>query len=343
MKKDANISSRKKDHIRINLEEDVKSRMTTGLESYRLIHQALPEISLDEVDLSQQLFGKSLSVPLLVSSMTGGTDRAGQINRILALAAQEVGCCLGVGSQRAAIENPSLEETYKIRKYAPDILLFANLGAVQLNYGYGIDQCKQTVEMIEADALILHLNPLQEALQPEGDSNFKNLVEKIHNIKRDLPVPLIVKEVGWGISKETAQRLFEAGVDGIDVAGAGGTSWSQVEMHRLDDPYTAQTAGAFIDWGIPTADSILNAREVNSDWNIFASGGLQNGIDIAKSIALGANLGGMAGIFLRAADKSVEETVSLMKMIIEQIQIAMFASGSRTLKDLTRQKIQRIS
>lgn len=342
MKKDANISNRKKDHIRINLEENVKSGMTNGLEDYRLIHQALPEISLDEVDLSQQLFGKSLSVPLLVSSMTGGTNRAGQINHILALAAQEVGCCMGVGSQRAAIEDPSLEETYRIRKFAPDILLFANLGAVQLNYGYGFDQCKKAVDMIEADALILHLNPLQEALQPEGDWNFHNLVGKIRRIKRELHVPLIVKEVGWGISKETAQKLFEVGVDGVDIAGAGGTSWSQVEMYRLDDPYKAQTAGAFIDWGIPTADSILNAREVNSDWNVFASGGLQNGIDIAKSIALGANLGGMAGIFLRAADKSLEETINLMKMIVEQIQIAMFASGSRTLKDLTRKKLQKI-
>lgn len=342
MKKDANISNRKKDHIRINLEENVKSGMTTGLENYRLIHQALPEISLNEVDLSQQLFGKILSVPLLVSSMTGGTDRAGQINHILALAAQEVGCCMGVGSQRAAIEDPSLEETYKLRKYAPDILLFANLGAVQLNYGFGIDQCKKAVDMIEANALILHLNPLQEALQPEGDWNFHNLVDKIRRIKRELHVPLIVKEVGWGISKETAQQLSDVGVDGVDVAGSGGTSWSQVEMHRLDDPYKAQTAGAFIDWGIPTAESIQNAREVNSDWNVFASGGLQNGIDIAKSIALGANLGGMAGIFLRAADKSVEETVSLMKMIVEQIQIAMFASGSRSLKDLTREKLQRI-
>jgi len=343
MKKDANISNRKKDHIRINLEEDVKSGIITGLENYRLIHQALPEISLDEVDLSQQLFGKILSVPLFVSSMTGGTDKAAEINRVLALAAQEVGCGMGVGSQRAAIENPSLRESYKIRKYAPDILLFANLGAVQLNYGYGIDQCKQAVDMIEADALILHLNPLQEALQPEGDWNFHNLVDKIYQIKRGLRVPLIVKEVGWGISKETAQKLFEAGVDGIDVAGAGGTSWSQVEMHRLGDPFKAQIAGAFIDWGIPTADSILNARSVSADWVVFASGGLRNGIDIAKSIALGANLGGMAGIFLRFANESLEKTIDLMEMIIEQIRISMFASGSKSLQDLTSEKLQKIN
>jgi isopentenyl-diphosphate delta-isomerase len=194
--------------------------------------------------------------------------------------------------------------------------------------------------MIDADALILHLNPLQEALQPEGDSNFKNLVEKIHDIKNQLHVPLIVKEVGWGISKETAVKLLEAGVDGLDVAGAGGTSWSQVEMHRLDDPNKAQTAGVFIDWGIPTADSIKNARSVSKEWIVFASGGLQNGIDIAKSIALGANLGGMAGMFLMAANESLEKTINLMNMISSQIRIAMFASGSKTLQDLNHEKLQ---
>ena len=299
-------------------------------------------MALAEVDLSQNLFGKTLLAPLMISSMTGGTEKSAQINRVLATSAQEVGCCMGVGSQRAAVENPSLEESFNVRKYAPDILLFANLGAVQLNYGYGLDQCQRAVEMIEADALILHLNPLQEALQPEGDSNFKNLLNKISEIKKGLAVPLIIKEVGWGISEQTAQNLFDAGIDAIDVAGAGGTSWSQVEMHRMDDPIKARTAGAFVDWGIPTAAAIQNARSVSNDWHIFASGGLRNGIDVAKSIALGANLGGMAGIFLRAADKSLEETVSMMKMIVEQIQIAMFASGSRTLKDLTREKLQRI-
>ncbi len=339
MTKDTRISSRKGDHIRINLEEDVKSFVTTGLENYRLVHQALPEISLNDVDLSQKLFGKVLAVPLLVSSMTGGTNKAAQINRVLATAAQEVGCCMGVGSQRAAIENPSLEESYNVRKYAPDILLFANLGAVQLNYGYGIDQCMRAVEMIEADALILHLNPLQEALQPEGESNFSDLVSKISDIKKDLSVPLIIKEVGWGISIDAARMLNEAGVDAIDVAGSGGTSWSQVEMYRLEDPYKAQTAKTFIDWGISTANSIQNAHSVSKRWHIFASGGLQDGIDIAKSIALGADLGGMAGIFLRAANKSLDETIKLMKMIVDQTQIAMFASGSKNIQDLTREKI----
>lgn len=342
MAKDTIISKRKDDHIRINLEEDVNSRLSTGLENYQLIHQALPEISLANVDTSMVLFGKVLPVPLLVSSMTGGSKQTDQINRILATAAQEVGCCMGVGSQRAAIENPDVQYTYQVRKYAPDILLFANLGAVQLNYGYGIDECQKAVDMIEADGLILHLNPLQEALQLEGNTNFSGLTNKITAIKKALNVPLIVKEVGWGISKQTARLLFEAGVDAIDVAGGGGTSWSQVEMHRITDTYRAQTARAFAHWGIPTAVSIQNARSVNEHWPIFASGGLRTGIDITKCLALGAALGGMAGIFLKAANQSLDTTVNVMKMIGDQIRIAMFASGAKNLDALNRDKLQEI-
>jgi isopentenyl-diphosphate delta-isomerase len=339
MKKDTPISNRKHDHIRINLEEDVNSGLTTGLEDYRLIHQALPELSLDDIDLSQQLLGKDQPVPILVSSMTGGTEKAAKLNRVLATAAQEVGLAIGVGSQRAALINPELVESFQVRQYAPDILLFANLGAVQLNYGYGIDECRQAVEMIEADALILHLNPLQEALQPEGDHDFSNLADKIEYIEKKLEVPIIIKEVGWGISTQTAEKLLDAGVAAIDVAGAGGTSWSQVELHRIENPYRAQTAGAFIDWGIPTCQSIQNVRNVSKKISLFASGGLKTGVDIAKCLALGANMGGMAGTFLKAANDSLETTVQVMRMIVDQIRIAMFACGARTLNDLTPDKI----
>jgi isopentenyl-diphosphate Delta-isomerase len=339
MKKDTPISNRKHDHIRINLEEHVDSALTTGLEDYQLIHQALPELSLDETDLAQQLLGKNQPVPVLVSSMTGGTEKAAILNRTLATAAQEVGLAMGLGSQRAALQRPELIESFKVRQYAPDILLFANLGAVQLNYGYGIDECRQAVEMIEADALILHLNPLQEALQPEGDHNFSNLTSKIEDIAKNLEVPIIIKEVGWGISTQTAQKLVDAGAAAIDVAGAGGTSWSQVEMHRIEDRYRAQTAGAFIDWGIPTCQSIQNVRNVSKEIPLFASGGLKTGIEIVKCLALGANMGGMAGTFLKAADESLETTVQVMRMIVDQIRIAMFACGARTLHDLTSDKI----
>ena len=339
MAKDTRISNRKADHIQINLERDVQSALPTGLDSYRFVHQALPEMSLAGVDLGQTLFGKPLPVPVLVSSMTGGTTEAARINRNLAAAAQQAGLAMGVGSQRAAIQDPSLAQSFRVREYAPDILLFANLGAVQLNYGFGLDECRRAVEMIEADALILHLNPLQEALQPEGDVNFEHLTEKIAALKIQLGVPLIVKEVGWGFSKDAAQHLFEAGVDALDVAGAGGTSWSQVEMHRIEDPYRAQTAAAFIGWGIPTAEALLNARSVNPDWPVFASGGLRNGLDIAKCLALGATLGGMARTFLKAAADSQETAFRVMDMIGEQIRIAMFACGARTLADLTPAKL----
>ena len=339
MKKDTQISHRKFEHIKINLEKDVQSKISTGLEDFRFIHQALPEIALSDIDLSQTLFGKIQRVPVLVSSMTGGTEEAAKLNRILAEAAQEVGLAMGVGSQRAAIKDPTLVSTFQVRKFAPDILLFANLGAVQLNYGYGIEECQKAIEMINADALILHLNPLQEALQPEGDTNFSHLAEKIAQLKQKLTIPLIVKEVGWGISEQTAKSLLNAGVDAIDVAGAGGTSWSQVEMYRIKNPYKAQTAGVFSDWGIPTVQSILNVRKVDSNIPVFASGGLHNGVDIAKYLALGACLGGMAGTFLKAANDSLEATIAIMQMIVDQVRIAMFAAGAINLETLTQDKL----
>ena len=339
MNKDTPIGNRKHEHININLEKDVQSSLTNGLERYHLIHQALPEISLAEVDLSQSLFEKTLKVPVLVSSMTGGTAEAGRLNRILATAAQETGLAMGVGSQRAALADLELADTFKVRQHAPDILLFANLGAVQLNYGYGIDECRRAVEMIEADALILHLNPLQEALQPEGDHDFANLTIKIERVVKKLGIPVIAKEVGWGISKEAARQLRDAGVAAIDVAGAGGTSWSQVEMYRNENPFRAQTAGSFISWGIPTADSILNVLDVDPELPVIASGGLRTGIDIVKCLALGACLGGMAGLFLKAADESLEATVNVMQMIVDQVRIAMFACGAKNLSELTMDKL----
>jgi len=337
------ISIRKADHININLDEDVRSAVHTGLERYRFIHQALPELNLDDVSLYQDLFGRRLEAPLLISSMTGGIAEATAINRNLATAAQETHIAMGLGSQRAAIEQPELASTFQVRQYAPDILLFANLGAIQLNYGYNVDHCLRAVEMIQADALILHLNPLQEALQSEGDTRFAGLLSKIKEVCQTLPVPVIVKEVGWGISEKTTSLLIEAGVAAIDVAGAGGTSWSQVEMHRAKDEYQAQLAAAFVDWGIPTADSILNVRHTAPNIPIIASGGLRSGTDIAKCIALGAVLGGMARPFLKAATQSVEDTVQTILEIRREIQVCMFAAGAAGLEDLRNTPLQEIS
>jgi isopentenyl-diphosphate delta-isomerase len=329
---------RKADHIRINLEEDVSfRRVSTGLERYFFMHQALPELDLAEVDISVELFGKKLRAPLLISSMTGGTAEAQAINRLLATAAQETGIAMGLGSQRAAIEDSNLAYTYQVRDVAPDILLFANLGAVQLNYGYGLEQCQTAVDMCGADALILHFNPLQEAVQPEGDGNFYGLLAKIEQVCSRLPVPVIAKEVGWGFSNEAARKLASAGVAAIDVAGAGGTSWSQVEMYRATTQKHARVAGAFIDWGIPTADSIQHCRQAAPELPIFASGGLRDGIDVAKCIALGATLAGFAGDFLRAADAGgVSATMEMADTISTELRISMFASGTANLAALSR-------
>jgi len=329
-------SSRKADHIRINLEEDVRSALTTGLERYRFVHCALPERDLDDVDLSVTVFGRRLKAPLLISSMTGGTAEAGTINRRLAEAVQETGIAIGVGSQRAAIEHEELASTFRVREYAPDALLFANLGAVQLNYGYTVDHCRRAVEMIQADALILHLNALQEAVQPEGDTHFGGLLHKIEAVCRTLEVPVVVKEVGWGISDAVARQLVDAGVAAIDVAGAGGTSWSQVEMHRAKDAFQAQLAAAFIDWGIPTAESIRQVRLAAPEVLVFASGGLRSGVDVAKCIALGATLGGMAGPFLKAAMASPDEVVRTVRLFSRQLQVAMFAAGVGSIAELQR-------
>ena len=339
MRKVAPIDQRKADHIKINLEQDVRSAISSGLENYHFIHEALPELDLNRVDTTLSLFGKKLNSPILISSMTGGTDEAEAINFRLAEAAQECGVAMGVGSQRAAIENPEQAKTFQVRRVAPEILLFANLGAVQLNYGYGIDQCRKAVDMIGADALILHLNPLQEAVQDAGDTNFADLAKKIEEVCKKIEVPVIAKEVGWGISGRTARLLADCGVSAIDVAGAGGTSWSQVEMHRAPDEFTRELAATFVGWGISTAESILNVKKNVPEMTIFASGGIKDGLDIAKCIALGATLGGMAGQFLKAAAISTGQVVERIKLMKRQIEVTMFASGVGTLKGLELGKL----
>ncbi len=342
MTKDTQVVTRKADHIKINLEQDVRSSLSTGLEYYRLVHEALPELDLAHVSTALTLFHKPLSAPILISSMTGGAAEAGPINQILAEAAQATGIAMGVGSQRAALEYPEQEASFRIvRKSAPGILLFANIGAVQLNYGYGVDQCRRAVDMIEADALYLHLNALQEAVQPEGDTNFKGLARKIEEVCQHVGVPVIAKEVGWGFSEKTARQLRDCGIAGIDVAGAGGTSWSQVEMHRASTEFQARLAATFVGWGIPTAEAILNVKKVDPSLIIFASGGLKDGLDITKCLALGARLGGMAGPFLKAAAVSLEKTIEMIELTRKQIQVSMFCAGAGSLEMLDESKLTR--
>jgi isopentenyl-diphosphate delta-isomerase len=331
---DSQSGQRKRDHIRINLQEDVAHETSTGLEHYRFTHRALPELDLADVDISTTFLDHSLRAPLVISSMTGGTGEARQINMRLAQAAQATGIAMGLGSLRAALEAPQLADTYRVRSWAPDILLFANLGAVQLNYGYDATHCLRAVELVEADGLILHLNPLQEALQPEGDTRWSGLLSRIEAVCRALPMPVIAKEVGWGISGEIARQLTDAGVAAIDIAGAGGTSWSQVEMHRARDEIGQRVAARFREWGLPTVESLLAVRQTVPDLPLIASGGLRHGLDVAKVVALGASLAGLAGPFLHAAAISTAAVTDLVEELTRTLRIAMFATGAKNIAAL---------
>ncbi|MCX8053285.1 MAG: type 2 isopentenyl-diphosphate Delta-isomerase [Armatimonadetes bacterium] len=342
---------RKDEHIRIALYEDVEFHtITTGFERYSLPYEALPEINRCDVDTSMVLFGKRLLMPLVISPMTGGTDEGRKFNRLFAEAARRFGLAMGVGSQRIALEDPELTNTFEVRDIAPDILLFANLGAIQLNNSCGVESCICAVTMIGADALILHLNPLQESVQPGGDTNFADLASRISEVCRALRVPVLVKEVGHGISARTARLLVEAGVAGIDVAGAGGTSWAKVEMLRLGSnlPQSIlakkgkQIDGGIGEWGIPTAESLIAVRQAARGLVVISSGGIRTGEDIAKSIALGANATGIALPLLRSAAVSREALHEYLARLKEELQTVMFCSGARTIKDLRKLQITRI-
>jgi isopentenyl-diphosphate delta-isomerase len=326
---------RKANHIRINLEEDVQfPRLTNGFERYRLVHQALPELDLMAVDTSVELLGKRLKVPLLISSMTGGTEAARAINRNLAQGAQARGIAMGLGSQRTGIEQAETADTFRVRDLAPNILLLANLGAVQLNYGYTADQCRRAVEMIGADALILHLNPLQEALQADGDWNWAGLLAKIEAVCKMLDVPVVAKEVGWGIGEHAARQLAAAGVAAIDVAGAGGTSWSEVESHRAATDSLRRLAEAFADWGIPTAEALLAAKRGAPGLPLIASGGMRTGIEATKALALGATAVGIASPFLKAAAASADEVIATIDQFTAELRITMFCTGAGSVPAL---------
>ncbi len=336
----AAIQDRKADHLRICLEDDVQCHQTTtGLENYRFIHCGLPELDYGQVNISTTFLGKELATPLLISSMTGGTEQARLINQRLAITAQKFGLAMGVGSQRVAVEKPELASTFNIRSYAPDALLLANLGAVQLNYSYGLEHCQRVVNWLEADALILHLNPLQECVQTRGDTDFSGLMAKIETLCSQMPVPVIAKEVGNGISGNLAQKLINVGISAIDTAGAGGTSWARVESERAEDVKQRRLGQTFADWGIPTADCIIGVRAIAPEIPLIASGGLRNGLDVAKTLALGADIAGMALPFLKAADHSEAALDTLTDILIAELKTALFCTGQGNLKDLKHAQV----
>lgn len=321
------IGERKNNHLDVNLHCAVSSALTTGFEKYRLIHNALPEADFDTYAIESVFLGKQISAPILISSMTGGTEHGERINRNLLTAAAELRLPFGIGSQRVYLEN-SASRVFPVRAIAKDTPVLANVGAVQLNYGYGRDQFLRAVEMIEADALILHINPLQELIQKGGDTNFDGLLPKIAALCTDFPVPVIAKEVGWGFSVANAKSLLDAGVSYIDVAGAGGTSWSQVESFIDGSPEVLNLAAPFAGWGIPTAECLDAIHIALPAAKLIASGGLKDGVDAAKAIALGAELAGFAGRILpAAAEETPDALIKTLKTIVQQYKIARFLSG----------------
>jgi isopentenyl-diphosphate delta-isomerase len=324
------LRDRKAEHIRLALDP----RMQLGksaFDDYHFGHEALPEIDMAEIDLAVGFLGRRLAAPLLISCMTGGTETAGRINRNLAAGAEQTGVAIGVGSQRKALEDPAQAETFKVRGVAPTAPLLANLGAVQLNYGMGVRECRQAVDMIGADALVLHLNPLQEALQPEGQTDFSDLLPKIGEVVRALGAPVVVKEIGCGISGSTARALAAQGVRILDTAGVGGTSWARIEAERSGE---LELGELFAGWGLPTPLSIQEARGAEGITTVIASGGLRNGLDAAKAIALGADLVGMAWPFLAPATESPERVAEKVRRIVQELKICMFCLGVKTVAEL---------
>lgn len=325
---------RKAEHIHLALQD----RMQLGagfFDAYRFEHCALPELDLAAIDTTTRFLGKDLGAPLLISCMTGGTEEARRINCNLAAAAESQRVAIGVGSQRKAIEDPSTRSSFQVREIAPTVPLLANLGAVQLNYGYGPQQCRQAVEMIGADALVLHLNPLQEAIQPEGDVDFSALLAKISAVVEALEVPVIVKEIGMGISGSVGRALAQAGVSIIDTAGLGGTSWARIEAQRALDQDMGEL---FADWGVPTPKSIRALAQIPG-LTVIGSGGVRNGIDMAKAIALGADLVGLAQPFLEAATRSVEAVEGCIARVLRELRICMFCAGAGTLAELSATRL----
>ncbi|WP_373894999.1 type 2 isopentenyl-diphosphate Delta-isomerase [Virgibacillus sp. CBA3643] len=333
------INQRKTEHIRLCLTENVEGvNKSTGLEGINFIHNALPEINFDTIQLDTNFLNKKINAPFLVSSMTGGSELAAKINQNLATAAEEKGWAVALGSTRALLESDAHKESFLIRKQAPTVPLIANLGAVQLNYGYGAEEAQRIVDITGADSIVLHFNPLQEAVQDGGDLNFENLLPKIEKVTSKLNVPVAAKEVGFGIDGTVAKKLYDAGISYIDVAGAGGTSWSQVEKLRSEDPLKKAAAEAFNNWGIPTKDCIVSVRSELPDVPLVASGGMKSGVDAAKAITIGADVIGFARQLLQAATESAETVARTMDQIELELKMTMFGIGARTLDELKNTK-----
>lgn len=336
------VERRKDAHLDVVLQEAVGSGgPAVGLGRYTLEYDALPELDLDEVDLSVELFGKRLTAPIVIGAMTGGTTRAGEMNRRLARAAAKVGVGMALGSQRAMIVKPELAGSFVVRDVAPELpLVFGNVGAVQLNYGVDAGQIAAALEAVGADALNLHLNPLQEAVQPEGDTRFAGLSDKIAHLISALDVPVLAKEVGGGISERTAKKLAALPLAGVEVAGTGGTSWAKVESFRGDQRSAQSEIGRRLaGFGVPTGESIVLSRQAFGDRVVVGSGGIRTGMDVAVAIALGADVAALAKPLLEAANESEDAAVRALELLIHELRVICFCTGARTIRDLRNLRV----
>jgi len=322
------INNRKLEHIRIVLDENVEP-IPTPFDNYRLPYSAFPELDYAEIDTSIEFFGKKLSFPFVISSMTGGPEKASMINRNLAEAAEQVGVALGLGSMRVILRKPDSIPSFDVKKYCPSIPLFANMGVVQLNYGYGADEINKIIDSINADGIFLHVNHLQEVIQPEGDLNWKDILPKLEKIISKVHKPIVIKEVGHGIDFKSAKRLKEIGIEWIDVSGVGGTSWAWVEAYRRED----DLGHLFKAEGIPTDECLIECSKIKG-LNLIAGGGIRNGIHIAKAIMLGATLATAAKPLLESALNGTEECIKVLEKMKKEFTVAMFSMGVRTVEEL---------
>ena len=325
------VTQRKQDHIDAVLNDSHVERRQSGFDTLRLIHRGLPELNFSEVDSSCTFLDKTISFPFLIASMTGGAaDNLGQINRHLAEAAEISQVPMAVGSQRAMILDRAAEQTFALRQFAPTVPLIANLGAVQLNYGFGVDEARRAVEVLDADALYLHLNPLQELIQPEGDTNFAGLADKIHQLSEQIDVPIILKEVGAGLAPADIELGLQAGISHFDLAGRGGTSWSRIEAHRADN----NLGYTFQDWGLTTVESLKLSQTYQSSAFFIASGGVRNGIDMVKAVIMGGRLCGVAAPLLAPALDSTEAVVNVIEQFKQEFVAAQFLLGASNIDGL---------
>lgn len=343
---DNTTKNRKDAHLSICLEDEVElsSHDGNGFASYRFDHDALPEIAKRDVSLETTFLGRQLSAPILVGAMTGGTPRAAEVNRRLAIAAAKTGIGLALGSQRRMLEDAEARTSYAVREHAPDLrLLIGNIGAVQLNYGVGLAEIESLVAGAGCDAINLHLNPLQEAIQPEGDTDFSGLLAKMAEVAPRVSVPVLVKEVGAGISETTATKLAKLPIAGVETAGAGGTSWSKIESRRATPGGVQQTTGElFARWGVPTAESVIVCRRVLPEtMAVVASGGIRNGIEMAKALALGADVVAFALPLLKAVEESIDAGVAAIERVKEELRTAMFLTGARNVVELRMRPLRR--